>query len=90
MADKRTYKEIARDIENYVKAQGGLFNTHMSYINNHLGNIDGHLEKINTTNLDQEVKIVRNKDRIGLIFKIIGGILLLLGGGGITKLLEMW
>ena len=63
MTEKRSYKEILASVE-----------TSLSYINNHLGNIDGHLEKINTTNLDQEVKIARNKDRIGLGYKIGGGI----------------
>ena len=62
MADRRSYKEILASVE-----------THFIYINNHLGNIDKHMERINTTNLDQEVKIARNKDRIGLIYKIGGG-----------------
>ena len=81
MSDKRTYKQIARDLENYMKAQVEIFNTHMVYINNHLSNMDGHLEKINTTDLGQEVKIARNKDRISLIFKIGGGLFAVLGGG---------
>ena len=77
MADKRTYKEIAVSIE-----------THVAYINNHLQNIDSHLEKINTTNLAQEVKIARNKDRIGLIWKI-GGVLLTLLGGSLAFILHL-
>ena len=63
MADKRTYKENLATIS-----------TQLVYIESHLRNIDGHLEKINTTNLDQEVKIARNKDRIGLGYKIGGGL----------------
>jgi len=77
MADKRPYKEILASVE-----------THFIYINNHLGNIDGHLEKINTTNLNQEVKIARNKDRISLIVKI-GGVLLTLLGGSLAFILHL-
>jgi len=61
---KRSYSEIVASIE-----------THIIYINNHLANVDSHLEKINTTNLKQEVKIAKNKDRITLGYKIGGGIL---------------
>jgi len=73
MNDKRSYRDILASVE-----------THFIYINNHLKNIDSHMGKINDTNLKQEVKIIRNKDRIGLLFKIIGGLLLILAGGIIT------
>ena len=69
MADKRKYTETLAEIK-----------IEMVYIRNHLRNIDGHMEKINTTNLDQEVKILRNKDRIGLIYKIGGAIFTILAG----------
>lgn len=62
MADKRSYREIQASVE-----------THLIYINNHLGNIDGHLEKINTINLAQEVKIAKNKTSIAWIKWIVGG-----------------
>ena len=67
MTEKRKYTEVLASIE-----------THITYINTHLRNLDGHLEKINTTNLAQEVKILRNKDRIGLIYKIGGGLITIL------------
>jgi len=82
MSDSRSYKEILASVE-----------TALSYINNHLSNIDGHLEKINTTNLNQEVKIARNKDRIGLILKIGGSSLVVLIGGAVAwfiKLQGVW
>ena len=77
MAEKRTYKEILASVE-----------THFIYINNHLGNIDSHMAKINDTNLEQELKIARNKDRIALGYKLGGGFgaLFLLAVGVILKL----
>ena len=78
MTDKRSYKEIQASVE-----------THLIYINNHLGNIDKHLEKINTTNLTQEVKIQRNKDRISLHSKIGGGIGTMLGGAIVAVILKL-
>jgi len=85
MADKRKYTEILRDLD----AKMAEYIITVQYINNHLGNIDQHLEKINTTNLDQEVKIIRNKDRISIGYKIGGGLLVVLGGGLIAFLLTM-
>ena len=79
MADKRNYKDILASVE-----------THFIYINNHLANIDSHLEKINTTNLEQEVKIAKNKDRIGLGYKLGGGLLTVLGGGTIAGILHLF
>ena len=70
MADKRKYTDILRDLD----AKMAEYNITIQYVNNHLGNIDGHLEKINTTNLGQEVKIARCKDRISLGYKIGGGL----------------
>ena len=78
MADKRTYKDILASVE-----------THFIYINTHLTNIDQHLEKINTVNVKQEVKIARNKDRIGLISKIGGGLLTILSGGSVALILKL-
>ena len=78
MADKRSYKETLASVE-----------THFIYINNHLGNIDQHLNAINNTNLEQEVKIIRNRDRIGLFYKIAGGLGTLCGAGLIALLLKL-
>ena len=78
MPDKRKYTETLASIE-----------THFIYINNHLSNIDHHLEKINTTNLAQEVKIQRNKDRISLHSKIGGGIVALLGSATVAVILKL-
>lgn len=89
MPDKRKYTEILRDLD----AKMAEYIITVQYINNHLGNIDSHMEKINTTNLDQEVKITRNKDRIGLMYKMGGGfvvILLTFIGGWLTKLQGLW
>lgn len=69
MPDKRKYTEILRDLD----ARMVEYNVTIKYIENHLGNIDSHMGKINDTNFDQEVKIARNKDRIGLLYKIGGG-----------------
>ena len=82
MTEKRSYKTILASVE-----------THFIYINNHLSNLDKHLEKINTTNLQQEVKIARNKDRINLILRIGGGLLSLITAGAIawvTHLQGVW
>jgi len=77
MADKRKYTEILRDLD----AKMAEYNITIQYVNNHLGNIDSHMGKINDTNLDQELKIARNKDRISLGYKIGGGFLLIAASG---------
>lgn len=48
-----------------------------------------HLVMINTTNLDQEVKIIRNKDRIGLVCKIGGAFITILATGAIAGVLQL-
>ena len=70
MTDKRNYTQVIRDLD----AKMAEYNITIEYVKNHLGNIDSHMGKINDTNLKQEVKIARNKDRIGLGYKIGGGI----------------
>ena len=84
MADKRKYTEVIRDLD----AKMAAYNITIEYVKNHLGNIDSHMGKINDTNLKQEVKIARNKDRIGLIFKV-GGVLLTLLGGSLAFILHL-
>ena len=63
MADKRTYKEIVASIE-----------TSIGYIDNHLRNIDAHLNRLNERTGDCELLSARNKDRISLAYKIGGGL----------------
>ena len=84
MTDKRSYTAILRDLD----AKMAQHILEVQYIKNHLRNMDGHLEKINTTNLKQEVKIARNKDRIGLILKV-GGVLITLLGGSFAFILHL-
>lgn len=70
MVDKRKYTEVIRDLD----AKMAEYNITIEYVKNHLSNIDSHMGKINDTNLKQELKIARNKDRIGLGYKIGGGL----------------
>lgn len=63
MSNKRTYTETVASLE-----------VHISYISNHLGNIDKHLEKLNTKEDEQNVAIAKNSARIGLVIKIGAGI----------------
>ena len=84
MVDKRKYTEVLRDLE--VKMAEYLLTA--QFINNHLQNMDGHLEKINTINLEQEIEIARNKDRISLGYKL-GGVLLTLLGGSLAFILHL-
>jgi len=85
MGDKRSYKQLALDTEKHLME----YNVQITYIENHLRNIDHHLEKINTTDLKQEVAIARNKDRISLIFRIGGGLLTLLTTGLVALILKL-
>jgi len=55
----------------------------------HIVEMVKHLEKINNTNLDQEVKIAKNKDRISMSWKIGGGLLGLISSGAIAILLYL-
>lgn len=61
MADKRSYKEVLASLE-----------THIIYINNHLGNIDKHLEKQNTSIADHGKSIAKNSTWITAIRWVIG------------------
>lgn len=65
MAEKRTYKEVVASLE-----------THIIYINNHLGNIDKHLNKLNERIGNSEVQTAVSKASISRIWKIGGGIFL--------------
>lgn len=49
--------------------------THVIYINNHLGNIDSHLDRINNHEKEQDVAITKNSTRINMIIKVGGGVL---------------
>ena len=63
---KPTYTETVARIE-----------THLIYIREHAEKTDKHLEKLNDTVADQQNQITRNTTRIGLAFKIIGGLVTL-------------
>jgi len=73
MTDKRSYKEVLASVE-----------TSLTYINNHLANIDSHLNKLNERTGDCEVSTAKNKDRISLIYKIGGGFLTTLLAGSLA------
>lgn len=81
MNNKQSYKELVVQL-----------NTGLQYIQNHLRNIDQHLEKINTTNVDQEIKIALNKEyaesHFGLIWKV-GSILVAIIGGLMVFILHL-
>lgn len=86
MADKRKYTDILRDLDTKMAE----YNITIQYVNNHLSNIDSHMGKINDTNLDQEVKIARNKDRIALGYKLAGGLLLIMATAIVLRLLGVY
>ena len=46
-----------------------------------INKIEKHLERINGTNAEQEIKIARNRDRISTQWKIGGSLLALIGTG---------
>jgi len=70
MGEKRRYIDIVASLE-----------THIIYINTHLQSIDAHLEKLNNQENRQNVAIAKNSVRIGLMWKIGGGLLVLLSSG---------
>ena len=67
MTDKRSYRDIVIATE-----------THIAHISNHLQNIDTHLERLNATEGKQNIAIVKNATKIGLMWKIGGGLFSLL------------
>ena len=66
----KTYKETLAVIE-----------TQLIYIETHLRNIDAHLERLNNQEDRQNATIAKNSIHIGLMWKIGGGLLALLGSG---------
>lgn len=77
---------------NYTANLGSIL-THIEHINNHLRNIDSHLDRINNTNVEQSIAINRNKDRIGLFYKIGGGVVVIIAGlitAVATGLIQLW
>ena len=83
MADKRTYTNVLIEIEGRLSS----IETITQYQENHLGNIDKHLNKLNERTGDCEVSVAKNKTRIGLIYWV-GGVLF--SSGSITALILKW
>ena len=75
--ETRSYKDIVIAVE-----------TSLSYINNHLQNIDSHLNRQNERLTEHDKSITRNTTRVNLLYKVIGGIIVSGGGtAGILKIL---
>ena len=77
MPDKRTYTNVLIEIEGRLRS----IETINTYQENHLANIDKHLNKLNERTGDCEVATAKNKTRIGALYWILG---VLFSGGGIT------
>ena len=77
MSDKRTYTNVLIEIEGRLRS----IETINTYQENHLANIDKHLNKLNERTSDCEVSAAKNKTRIGALYWIFG---VLFSGGGIT------
>ena len=67
MADKKTYTQVVTTIE-----------THVDYIRLHLKNLDSHLERINNRITEHDKITTMNKANINNIWRVIGGMGLLL------------
>jgi len=78
MSDKRSYKDILASVE-----------THFIYINNHLDNIDKHLERQNNSLTEHERSIAKNSTWI-MAFRWIIGLLVVAIGACITGYLGVW
>ena len=63
-------------------------NTALIYVNNHLQNIDTHLERINGTLTDHDKQIIHNTTRLGGIQGMIGAVFA--GGAAWLARLQGW
>ena len=61
---KPTYTETVSAIE-----------THLMYIHEHAERTDKHLEKLNDRVAKNEIQTARNTTRLGLAFKVSGGVI---------------
>lgn len=71
--EKRTYTQNLAEIK-----------TILSYQENHLGNIDSHLDKLNDRTNSNEIKAEKNATNTKWVIRIGGTIF---GGGGVTTLI---
>lgn len=79
MADKRSYRDIVISVE-----------TSLNYINNHLQNIDGHLNKLNERTKENEVSSSKNSNNIKWILRIGGSFLVFVIIPVVLKLLGIY
>ena len=70
MTDKRKYTEVLASLE-----------VHFQYINNHLGNIDKHLDRLNNRVRETEDKTTKNTTNIKWLIRILIGAGIISGGG---------
>ena len=59
--DRRSYKQLV-----------GIVETSLTYMNNHLGNIDSHLERLNNSIGKHGEALATNKTSIVWLWRIIG------------------
>ena len=82
MPENRTYKEVLAGVE-----------TSLTFINNHLGNIDQHLNKLNDRTTHNEIDIATNKadtgNNRGLIYKMGIPVCIAIMGCGTTLILKL-
>lgn len=71
MANKKTYTSVLIEIEGRLSS----IETTTKHQENHLGNIDQHLNRLNERTGDCEVQTAKNSTRISLVYKIGGSIL---------------
>ena len=87
MAERQSYTEVLTDI----KVELSSLRTISEYQENHLGNIDSHLNLLNERTGKTERGTDRNSDRISIIWKVggwVGGSIF--GGGVITAIVLKW
>lgn len=78
MAEKKSYTDVLVG----VLTELSELKTISSYQENHLGNIDQHLNTLNERTAKSEHKISQTADRVGIIIRCGAWLAALLGGGG--------
>lgn len=78
MAEKKSYTQVLIE----VKEELSELKTITSYQENHLRNIDQHLNTQNERISANEKATAKNTDRIGIILRVGGWVAAILGGGG--------
>jgi len=79
MADKRSYKEVLASVE-----------TSLIYMNNHLGNIDSHLERQNNSLTEHGKSIAKNTTWISALKYAVYVIVIALIGTVTTGIIGVW